>query len=294
MKQLTIFTPTYNRAYVLNHCYESLTRQTSKDFVWLIIDDGSTDNTEALIHKWQQENKIDIRYHWQANQGMHGTHNTAYQLIDTTLNVCIDSDDYMANDAVEKILTFWKQYGSDQVSGIIGLDTDPDNQIIGTRLPDHLRCSTLFDLYHQHNVTGDKKLVYRSVLTKQYPYPIFGQEKYVGLAYKYYMLDQDYEMLLMNEVLCHVEYLPDGSSRNMLHQYKKNPRGFSFYRKALMTLPFASISFKFRQAVHYVSSSMLSRNRFFLKETPHKGLTILALPLGIILYLYIKTKTRPA
>ena len=82
-----------------------LIRQTCKDFIWLIIDDGSTDNTKELVDSWIKENKIEIRYHWQENQGMHGAHNTAYELIDTELNVCIDSDDYMPDDAVEKIIS---------------------------------------------------------------------------------------------------------------------------------------------------------------------------------------------
>lgn len=223
---------------------------------------------------------------------MHGAHNTAYELIETELNVCIDSDDYMPDDAVEKIVWFWRKNGNENVSGMIGLDADTKNQVIGTKLPGHLKKSTLFDLYHKHGVRGDKKLVYRTELTKQYPYPLFGTEKYVGLAYKYYMLDQKYHMLLLNEVLCCVEYLPDGSSLNMLNQYRKNPRGFAFYRKELMKLPFGSAAFKFRQAVHYVSSSILMKNRNYLKEAPKKGLTVLATPLGIVLYLYIKTQTR--
>ncbi|ASK63726.1 glycosyltransferase [Virgibacillus phasianinus] len=292
MKQLTIFTPTYNRAHCLKNCYESLKRQTCKDFVWLIIDDGSTDHTKELVGRWIKENKIHIIYHWQKNQGMHGAHNTAYERIVTELNVCIDSDDYLPDDAVEKILTFWNKYGSENVSGLVGLDADNKNHIIGTKLPKDLDRSTLFDLYYKHGVTGDKKLVYRTALTKKYPYPLFSDEKYVGLAYKYYMLDQDYEMLLMNETLCCVEYLPDGSSRNMLSQYRKNPKGFAFYRIALMKLPFTNRSFRYRQAVHFVSSSLLSRNRSFLSETPDKPLTILAVPFGFLLYLYITTKTR--
>jgi glycosyltransferase involved in cell wall biosynthesis len=292
LKKLTVFTPTYNRAYCLHHCYESLKRQTCKDFIWLIIDDGSTDNTKDIINRWIVENAIQINYHWQENQGMHGAHNTAYELIDTELNVCIDSDDYMPDDAVEKIISFWNKYGSDNVSGIIGLDSYSDGKIIGSRLPENPKTSTLFDLYNKHAVTGDKKLVYRTELTRKYPYPIFKNEKYVGLAYKYYMLDQKYEMLLMNEVLCCVEYLPDGSSLNMFNQYRKNPMGFAFYRKELMKLPFASIPFKFRQAVHYVSSSLMINNWKFINETPNKALTILAIPLGLILCLYVSTKAR--
>lgn len=291
-KMLTVFTPTYNRAYCLENCYRSLIRQTCKDFIWLIIDDGSTDNTGELVKKWWNENLIEIHYVWQKNQGMHGAHNKAYEVIDTELNVCIDSDDFMPDDAVEKITTFWKQYGSDHVSGLIGLDSDTQNNIIGTKLPENLEKSTLFNLYHKHGVRGDKKLVYRTELTKQFPYPIFQNEKYVGLAYKYYMLDKDYEMLLMNESICCVEYLPDGSSLNMLSQYRKNPRGFAFYRKELMKLPFADVSFKFRQAIHYVSSSFMTSNSSFIKGSPEKVLTVLAIPLGMLLYIYISSKTR--
>jgi glycosyltransferase involved in cell wall biosynthesis len=292
MTKLTVFTPTYNRAYCLPICYENLKKQTSNDFVWLIIDDGSTDDTEQVVAGWIAENVIGIRYHRQDNQGMHGAHNTAYQLIDTELNVCIDSDDYMPPNAVEHILTFWKEHGSDQVSGMIGLDSFTDGRIVGTKLPESLKRSTLFELYSKHGVTGDKKLVYRSELTRAYPYPIFENEKYVGLAYKYYKLDQQYEMLLLNEVLCCVEYLPDGSSMNMLRQYLKNPKGFAFYRKELMKLPLASVMFKFKQSIHFVSSSIMAGNRRFMMETPAKLLTLLAIPFGILLYWYVSRKTR--
>ncbi|MDT3498735.1 glycosyltransferase family 2 protein, partial [Bacillus toyonensis] len=265
---------------------------TCKDFVWLIIDDGSSDNTKELVDSWIAEKYIKIKYHWQQNQGMHGAHNTAYEMIDTELNVCIDSDDYMTDEAVEKILSFWSSYGNEEVSGIIGLDLYTNGQIIGSKLPENLKHSTLFDLYNKHGVTGDKKLVYRTELTKKYPYPIFKNEKYVGLAYKYYMLDQQYEMLLMNEALCYVEYMADGSSMNMLNQYRRNPKGFAFYRKELMKLPFTNRLFKYRQAIHYVSSSFISRNRKFIQESPCKGLTLCALPFGAILYSYITMKTK--
>ncbi|MFC5406784.1 glycosyltransferase family 2 protein [Cohnella soli] len=291
MKTLTVFTPTYNRAYCLHQVYESLLLQTCDDFEWLIIDDGSTDNTEELVKQWLSDGKIALRYHRQNNQGMHGAHNTAYELMETELNVCIDSDDYMPGDAVEKIVNFWRTHGSDQYSGIAGLDVDTSGAVIGTAFPANKRSSTLFALYQQHGVTGDKKLVYRTELTKQFPYPIFEGERYVGLAYKYHMMDRQYELLLMNEPLCCVEYLADGSSRNMLRQYRANPKGFAFYRVQLMNLPFASLSFKFRQAVHYVSSCLLSRNGKWLSETPNKGLTLLAALPGFLLYLYIRKKT---
>ena len=78
MKTLTVFTPSYNRAHTLGRTYESLCRQTSKDFEWLVIDDGSTDNTKELIEGWIVEAQIEIRYVYQKNQGMHGAHTVSY------------------------------------------------------------------------------------------------------------------------------------------------------------------------------------------------------------------------
>lgn len=284
---LTIFTPSFNRAYSLHLCYESLKKQTCKEFIWLIIDDGSTDNTRELVEKWILEGAISIHYHHQENLGMHGAHNTAYRLIETELNVCIDSDDYMADDAVEKILTFWKTHGENNYAGIVGLDATQKGEIIGTTMPEHLKAATLSNLYGKYKVKGDKKLVYRSELTRKIPaYPIFSGEKYCPLSYKYILIDQQYPLLILNEVLCHVEYLPDGSSMNMIKQYKKNPRGFSFFRKVAMKYA-PTYKDRLREAIHYVSSNLMIRNFKFLLESPCKITTLVATPIGILLYFYI-------
>jgi glycosyltransferase involved in cell wall biosynthesis len=166
MKKLTIFTPTYNRAYILPQVYQSLLRQTNTDFLWLIIDDGSLDNTAKLVKQWQTANKIEIKYIYQENQGMHGAHNTAYENINTELNVCIDSDDFMTDDAVDKILIFWKINQSKDVAGFIALDADKNGKLIGTKIPEGIKKTTLSALYHKHNVKGDKKLVLRTEVVK--------------------------------------------------------------------------------------------------------------------------------
>lgn len=285
---LTVFTPAYNRAYTLHLCYESLVRQTCKDFIWLIIDDGSTDHTKELVDKWRKEDLVPIRYHYQENQGMHGAHNTAYELIDTELNVCIDSDDYMADDAIEKIVTFWKKNGSQHYAGIVGLDAHQDGRIVGTKMPKGLKETTLSNLYSKHGVKGDKKLVYRSELTKKTPpYPVFPGEKYCPLSYKYILIDQKYPLLVLNEVLCYVEYLLDGSSMNIINQYKKNPRGFLFFRKVAMQYA-PSYKERLRESIHYVSSSLMIRNHNYWLESPCKLTTLLATPFGILLYFYIQ------
>ncbi|MDT3428809.1 glycosyltransferase involved in cell wall biosynthesis [Paenibacillus forsythiae] len=290
---LTVFTPTYNRAHTLHLCYESLIRQSCKDFVWLIIDDGSTDRTRELVEGWISEGRIVIRYHYQDNQGMHGAHNAAYERMDTELNVCIDSDDYLADNAVERILSFWRRHGSEQYAGIVGLDASPDGEIIGSAMPEGLKASTLSGLYAKWKVKGDKKLVYRTAVTSGVPpYPIFPGEKYVPLTYKYLLIDQQLPLLVMNEVLCHVEYRADGSSLNMIRQYRNNPQGFAFFRKVAMVYA-PSFKERLREAVHYVSSSLIMGNRRFVAESPRKASTVLALPLGVLLYLYIRRTQRP-
>lgn len=290
-KTLTIFTPAYNRAHTLGRTYESLLRQTCDDFEWLIVDDGSKDSTKTLVEGWIQEGKISIRYIYQQNQGMHGAHNTAYRNIDTELNTCIDSDDYMPDDAVETIVNFWKTHGSDKYAGIIGLDCTENGNIIGTSFPEGMTETTLNGFYAKGG-KGDKKLVYRTDVIKQYPeYPIFEGEKYVGLAYKYMLIDQDYYLLTLNKPLVVVEYQQDGSSMNMYRQYWNNPKGFAFYRKTEMLIT-PSLVRRFKVCIHYVSSSFIMKNKTFIQDTPQKLLTILAIPLGYILYRYIKHQIK--
>lgn len=284
MKTLTVFTPAYNRAHTIGRTYDSLCRQTSKDFVWLIVDDGSVDDTKTLVESWIREGKIEIKYIYQKNQGMHGAHNTAYRNIDTELNTCIDSDDYMPDDAVETIVKFWQKYGSEKYAGIIGLDQMEGGGIIGSKFPGELVETTLYDFYARGG-TGDKKMVYRTDVIKKYPeYPIFQGEKYVSLGYKYLLIDQDYKLLTINKPLVIVEYQQDGSSMNMYRQYWNNPRGFAFIRKVDMRLS-KSYKRKFESCIHYVSSSIRSKNKEFIKESPLKFLTVLAIIPGIMLYL---------
>ena len=257
----------------------------------MVIDDGSTDNTAELVLKWKENSEFEIIYIYQQNQGMHGAHNTAYQNITTELNVCIDSDDYMPDDAIELITKFWRKIGSDKYAGIIGLDVDLNQQIIGTEFPNNLKETTLTDFY-ANGGKGDKKLVYRTEVIKKYPeYPIFDNEKYVGLAYKYMLIDQNYTLLTINKPLVVVEYQQDGSSNNMLHQYWNNPKGFAFYRKTEMVLA-PTLKRRFMSCIHYVSSSIISKNKNFIKESPKKLLTILSILPGFGLFLYIKFKIK--
>lgn len=292
MATLTVFTPAYNRAHTLSRTYASLLRQDCKDFVWLIVDDGSSDNTAELVQSWQQkDNGFEIRYLYKENGGMHTAHNMAYEVIDTELNVCIDSDDCLADGAVKKILDKWRAVKDLGYAGIIGLDADLEGNLIGKGFPDGLTETTLSG-YYAAGGSGDKKLVYRTDIIKKYPpYPVFEGEKYVALAYKYRLIDQDYKLAVLDEVLCNVEYQADGSSGTMWKQYLKNPKGFAFWRKVCMEYP-TSRKRKIIDCIHYCSSSILAGNRHFVRESPQKVLTILCIPFGWALAILVKKKAN--
>ena len=290
-KPITVFTPTYNRAYSLPQLYKSLCRQTSQDFVWLVIDDGSTDDTAQLVQSWIKENKIDIQYIYQENQGMHGAHNTAYKNIVTELNVCIDSDDFMPTSAIDNILKFWNENGSKKYGGIVGLDVDKDDKIIGNKLPENRKSTTLYG-YYARGGKGDKKLVLRTEIVKKYPpYPLFEGERFVPLGILYLMIDQVYELLILNKPLCVVEYMPDGSSMNILKQYTKNPKGFLYARKLRMNYPVSFLE-NIKNVLHYVSFSLFAKEKRIIRNSPKRLLTFFLFPLGVLLNQYIQHKVK--
>ena len=283
MAALTVFTPAYNRAHTLSRTYESLCQQECKDFIWLIVDDGSTDGTGELVKTWQRKNKdFEIRYVYKENGGMHTAHNTAYEMIDTELNVCIDSDDCLEKGAVQKILDKWATVRNQGYTGLIGLDADMSGNLIGRGFPAGLTETTLTG-YYAAGGSGDKKLVYRTDIMKKYPpYPVFEGEKYVALAYKYRLIDQDYRLAVLDDVLCRVEYQADGSSGTMWKQYLKNPRGFAFWRKVCMQYP-TSRKRKYVDCIHYVSSSLIAGEKRIISDSPAKMETIAAFPWGFLL-----------
>ena len=233
---MPIFIPAFNRARTLPRTYESLKRQDCKDFVWLIIDDGSSDNTRELVEDWiKKENEFDIRYIYKENGGMHSAHNVAYRNIDTELNTCIDSDDELSDGATRKILDRWNEVKKQGYAGIIALDVNMDTgEVIGKGFPEDMKETTVSG-YYETGGKGDKKLIYRTDVINQYPeYPEYEGEKYISLAYKYLLIDQDYKMAVLNEPVCNVEYQSDGSTNTMFREYLNNPKGWAFWRTSKM------------------------------------------------------------
>ncbi len=289
---LTVFTPAYNRAHTLPRTYASLKAQDCYCFEWLIVDDGSSDGTRELVQSWIAENPpFKIRYMYKKNGGMHTAYNLAYDNIDTELNVCIDSDDCLSKGAASKIMHKWNEVREKGYAGLLGLDADFDGKIVGNGFPPDLKETTLQD-YYLAGGKGDKKLVFRTDVIKKYPpYPEFEGEKYVALGYKFSMIDRDYKLCVIDEVLCDVEYQADGHSAGMWKEYVRSPRGFAFYRKFCMENP-VSKKRLIVDCIHYCSSSILAKNKKYISESPRKFLTVLCTIPGWVLSLISKKKAK--
>ncbi len=290
MNTLTIFTPAYNRAHTLIRTYESLCRQSCKDFDWLVIDDGSTDNTEALVREWQQrDNGFNIDYVWKENGGLHTGYNKAIELIQNELCVCIDSDDFMPENAVERILVTWKENCSYDVAGIIGLDFLLDNTPLGGWFPNVSKCHG-YDLVFKYNHKCDVKYVARTDLLKTVaPQPSFCGEKNFNPSYMYKQIDINYEWIIMNENICYVDYQSDGMANAIFKQYLNSPNSFAAQRINNMKIP-GPFSFHIKEYIHLASSAIISKNFSWFKKAPHPTLCLLMLPLGGMLSIYIRLK----
>ncbi|WP_305369643.1 glycosyltransferase [Photobacterium leiognathi] len=291
MKSLTVFTPTYNRSDLLPVLYESLVKQTSHDFIWLIIDDGSSDNTKEVVDKWIEDNKINIQYKYKSNGGMHTAHNMAYSCIRTKYNVCIDSDDSMPEDAVQSILECWQHHELDEtIAGIVGLDKDTSGKLIGTYFPFENKKTSLGELYHRFRKKGDTKLVYRSDITSVLPkYPVFEGEKLVPLDVLYTLIDRDFYIVPYNKYWCTVDYQVDGSSSTIINQYFISPQGFRYSR--IISIKYGySFLFKIKSIIHFGISSFILKDYYYVMKSPHKIWSLLTSPISYFLYHYLKYK----
>lgn len=297
MVTLTVFTPTYNRVHTLVRTYESLLRQSCKDFIWIVIDDGSVDNTREVVQSWIHDtSEFQIKYFYKENGGLHTAYNLAIEKANTELSVCIDSDDYMPDDAVERIVKYWKKYGSNKYAGITGLDFNANTgKVIGGSYPEGIESINLIDVSFGKYpmVIGDKKHVVRTDLYKQVaPMKVFEGEKNFNPHYMHIKISQQYDFLVLNENLCFVDYQEDGMTGNMYWQYYNSPNSFAEIR--LLRLSQKNIPFKFMicQCIHYDSSCILAKQKNIVMNCPKKIWAFLCMPLGYLLSKWITYKNR--
>lgn len=289
-KTLTIFTPTYNRAYCLEKGYRALGRQTLKDFVWIVVDDGSTDNTRELVEGWMEECKdFEIKYVYKENGGLYTGYNTAIEMADTELCVCVDSDDYLTDNAVELIVDKWKKDGSQEYAGIVGLDCLENGEIIGDKFPEQKSINLIDVLFKKYSFkNGDRKNIVRTELYKWHsPIEEIQGEKDFNPHYLHLKISQEYDFLVLNEKLCVVEYQVGGMSDTIFKQYLRSPKSFRKMRLLDMSLETVPMKHLLKSNIHYTSSCIISGENC-LKDSPCKLVTLLMWPFGLLLTLYIK------
>ncbi len=292
---ITVFTPTYNRKDCIEKCYKSLCRQSSFNFEWLIIDDGSTDDTCSLIHAWQnQEKNFCIRYYKKENGGLHTAYNKGIELARTELFVCIDSDDWMPDGAVQSIERLWKRISGQGYVGIMGMDCYANGSYVGDAFPENVHEMYLYEKMTRYHLNGDKKMIHKtSLLKKVAPMPTFLGEKQFNPSYMMYQLDQFGKLYVTNTCYCIVDYQPDGMSSNIFTQYRNSPNSFIETRKLYLSFPGTSRMFQYRQYVHYISECILA-HRFCdgIREAEHKAMAYCAVLPGLMLSWVTKLKAH--
>ncbi|MBI5997586.1 glycosyltransferase family 2 protein [Clostridium perfringens] len=282
-KFLTIFTPTYNRAYIIENLYKSLVLQKNKEFIWLIVDDGSSDNTEMLVKKWIDENKIEIRYIKQKNQGKHIAHNVGVENCETEFFFCVDSDDYLLENAVQDIFYDIKYTEFNDVAGIVSSRIDETGNVLGSEIKYKVKYSNHNELYEKYKLKGDTALIFKTKVLEKYKFPKIVGEKFIGEDYIYCQIDVNYKLYISPNKYYVCKYLDDGYTKNMFNLIKKNPKGYTLLKKKKLELS-TSLKVKYKSAALYLVGGKLSGNKKIIKESPNKIITILSIPLAYLVY----------
>jgi glycosyltransferase involved in cell wall biosynthesis len=249
---------------MIENLYRSLQRQTFCDFEWLIVDDGSADNTEALVSAWQrEENDFSIRYHKKANGGKHTAINAALELAEGELFFVMDSDDYLTDDALEKLAAWESELPKNGtfcgVAGNLGTsETETPNRVFEGEYHE----GTLLDRYSV--VDGERAMVFYTDIHRKYPYPVFDGERFMTEAVVYNRMAADgYKMRFYNNIVCVYEYQPDGLTRTGNSLFLNNPKGYGLWLRE--KAKFEKISLLERIKLYYTFTCDLS-GRLSAKE----------------------------
>lgn len=278
--KLTIFTPTYNRAYIIENLYRSLQRQTCMDFEWLVVDDGSSDNTAELFARWQQEeNPFPIRYYRQENGGKCRAINRGLDLAEGELFFTVDSDDYLTNDAVEKVVAWESMLPPNGkycgVAGNLGISiSETPNRIFDAPYLD----GSALDRYDQ--IDGERAMVFYTDIHRKYPYPVFDSEKFMTEAVTWNRMAADgYKIRFFNDIIWIYEYKEDGLTKAGSTLFLNNPQGYGLW---------------LREKAMYTNMSLLDRIRMYYTFTcdlfskiSHREIAeCIGAPLSLILFFF--------
>lgn len=266
--RFTVFTPTYNRAYRIEALYESLKNQTFKDFEWLIVDDGSSDDTRELITKWLYESSLCIRYFYKENGGKCRAMNVGIDEAKGDLFFVVDSDDVLPANALERINYYYEQVKNDDTfGGVCGLKCYADGQPTDGHLPEKI----VDWLYVNRNYKGDTAVVFKTKVVQQYKFPDYKGEKYCAPGFVYNKIGSKYKLRFFDENVYECEYLPDGLSAASVRLRYKSPTYATHLYLDMIKMPI-SIKRKVKSGINFW--------RFFFLMKSHKAEFASILPIG--------------
>lgn len=290
--KFTVFTPTFNRCTTLKRLYSSLVSQEFDNFEWILIDDGSTDETELFATEVQSEKLIDLYYYKQENFGKQYSYNKAISLSSSDLFICVDSDDYLLPNCLLTLSNTWLNVSENNVSdcaGIVFLDKHVNGELIGTKLPSNVNYSNLYNLYNKFKVKGDKGLCFSTSILKLYQFPIFKGEKFITEAVLYNRIGREYTLFCLNKALEVCDYQSDGLSSQSKELMLNNPKGSALYFNELLEVDSSYKANLINSAKYCYYSIIFHTNpKTILREAKIKKF----IPLGYLigLFFYFKNK----
>lgn len=283
MPSVCIFTPTYNRAYTLPQLYESLCAQTCYDFEWLVVDDGSADNTPELLEGYKETAPFAMRYLRVANGGKPRAINLGLENAQAELFFVVDSDDVLVPQAVEWICSVWETVKDDTgVAGILALCGKSATEPLAGRLPKGVSRLKLWDLYERYGFKSDVSLVHRTQILREYPYEVAEGEKFIAETYVYYQIDERFDMVADDRIYMIREYLEDGLTSNFAANAKANAVGYMRHKRLCAELS-RTFRRRYKETALYLVGCMLTHTKGGIASAPSPACAVLAYPAALAL-----------
>lgn len=288
---ITVFTPTYNRGYTLSRLYNSLLSQTYMDFEWLIIDDGSIDNTSMLVDSFILENKIKVRYLKTGNGGKHRAINKGVALAKGSIFFIVDSDDYLPEKALEKVVHHMEKIKSnDSFAGVCGLKVYPDFKMV-TQNFNYVELNTdMISIYEKFRVKGDMAEVFKTEILKLYPFPEFVGEKFISEGIVWDKIAQKYNLRYFNEPIYICDYLEDGLTKSIRKHHRNSPKGTMLFYNEMIRQKRNGLKKRLIAAVNYWRYTIKYKGERAGELAPI-GWSYCCYPLGLLFY-YIDIRKK--
>lgn len=281
----TVFTPTYNRGPLLGRLYQSLLAQDSKSFEWLIIDDGSTDDTASVVQTFIDEKKIDIRYYKKENGGKHTAYNYALDKACGDWFLCVDADDFLHKHALSNLRKAVENLTVDV--GIAAYKEDMQGKRLSDAFPEDIRQCKISELALRYYCGGEFSLILPTKIALQYKFPVFPGERFVGECVVYDRIDEAYDWVLCPEVITVCEYQADGYSSNFANLMKRNPSGFCLYFLQRIDLQTSFLQ-RIIHAGKYWCFRWICKRKELKYRGKHKATVALATIPGVCFRIYYK------